>query len=381
MTPTSSLCNGLLCQIRSDVRAVASVLRSFRQRRPLRGGSLLVTLIGDAVAPHGGDIALGSLITLAEPFGLSERLVRTAVSRLAHDGWFQSRRTGRRSFYRLTADGTARCAEAARRIYHPPPELPGRAWTIVLIPRGLAARDAVARELLWMGFGRMTPDVFVHPTCDPARVVAQVRPPGAAGEILVMQAALQSRTDEQRLVQAGWNLADLSAGYVRLIRAFSPILGALQTSGTLSPADSFLVRALLVLEYRRIVLRDPRLPTALLPDDWAGGRAYALCQALYARVFHASETHLHQVAAGTAEHWLPLDSSVTERFGGVLARPLPGHGEVMPDSRSTKARRAGRPSSTAGLGASSPPGPSEMGPRRPAISRAGPAVRSTARPR
>jgi phenylacetic acid degradation operon negative regulatory protein len=362
------------------VRAVASLVRTFRQRRPLRGGSLLVTLVGDAVAPHGGDIALGSLIALAEPFGLSERLVRTAVSRLAHDGWFHTRRIGRVSFYRLTSDGTARFSEAARRIYQPPPELPDRTWTIVLIPGGLTARDAIARELLWLGFGRMTPEVFVHPTCAPAHVTAQLRPHGAADEVLVMQAAMQSRTDEQRLVQASWNLADLSTRYERLIRAFSPILVALRKGRTLSPADSFLVRTLLVHEYRRIVLRDPRLPTTLLPVDWAGGRAYAMCQALYGWVFTASETHLQQVAAGTAEHWSPLDASVAERFGGVLDQPLLERGLVTPEARSSSPRRR-RVSSQTRPAAPSVPDTPDTKPLGSGIARTRPAARSTTRPR
>jgi phenylacetic acid degradation operon negative regulatory protein len=304
------------------VRAVASALRHFRQRRPLRGGSLLVTLCGDAVAPHGGDIALGHLITLAAPFGLADRLVRTSVSRLTHDGWFHPRRVGRLSFYRLTPDGTARFSEAARRIYHPPPEQPHRTWTMVLMPGGLTTRDVAARELQWLGFGRMTPEVFVHPTCDPAQVTTQLHPHGAADGAIVMQASMPSRADEQRLVQASWNLAELSERYERLIRTFEPVNRHRRDGGTLSPADSFVVRTLLVHEYRRIVLRDPRLPTALLPADWAGGRAYALCQSLYAHVFAASEAHLQQVVGDDAEHWHPLDAAVTSRFGGVLAPPL-----------------------------------------------------------
>jgi DNA-binding transcriptional regulator PaaX len=137
-----------------------------------------------------------------------------------------------------------------------------------------------------------------------------------------MQASMPSRADEQRLVQASWNLAELSERYERLIRTFEPVNRHRRDGGTLSPADSFVVRTLLVHEYRRIVLRDPRLPTALLPADWAGGRAYALCQSLYAHVFAASEAHLQQVVGDDAEHWHPLDAAVTSRFGGVLAPPL-----------------------------------------------------------
>ncbi len=60
-------------------------------QRPLRGGSLLITLFGDAIAPRGGAVTLGSLIRLAAPFGLTERLVRTSVARLAREGWLAAR--------------------------------------------------------------------------------------------------------------------------------------------------------------------------------------------------------------------------------------------------------------------------------------------------
>src|SRR5438874_11294617 len=95
---------------------VRAVLRNFRAQRPLRGGSLLVTLFGDSIAPRGAAVTPGSLIRLAAPFGLTERLVRTSVARLARDGWLAARRSGRRSEYRLTRGGAERFAAARRRI-------------------------------------------------------------------------------------------------------------------------------------------------------------------------------------------------------------------------------------------------------------------------
>jgi phenylacetic acid degradation operon negative regulatory protein len=369
MTPKRLSCNSVLCHLRWGVRAVASALRAFRQRRPLRGGSLLVTLFGDAVAPHGGALALGSLIALAAPFGLTERLVRTSASRLTHDGWFHTRRIGRISVYRLTPVGKARSADAALRIYEPPPELPHRTWTMVLMPAGLTIRDTPARELQWLGFGRMSPEVFVHPTCTPREVTGHLQLLGLSAGAVVVQAALQSRADEQQLVQASWNLADFSERYERLLRTFGPIDEALAQGQALSPADSFVVRTLLVHEYRRIVLRDPRLPTALLPDDWAGGRAYTLCQSLYARVFAASETHLHSVvsdATGSAGAWHALDASALGRFGGVLPQELlerevvaatAPHATPRRRSRGTQPRAPRSPEGSAGsrpMGACAP---------------------------
>ena len=73
------------CPRPPSIAAVSALLARFRRQRPLRSGSLLITILGDAIAPRGGAVTLGSLITLARPFGLTERLVRTSVGRLAKE--------------------------------------------------------------------------------------------------------------------------------------------------------------------------------------------------------------------------------------------------------------------------------------------------------
>src|ERR1700721_308604 len=73
--------------------AAAELVARFRRQRPLRGGSLIVTLFGDAIMPRGGAIALGSLITLAAPFGLNKRLGRAANASPRRPGAFTAHRT------------------------------------------------------------------------------------------------------------------------------------------------------------------------------------------------------------------------------------------------------------------------------------------------
>ena len=57
---------------------------------PPRAKSLCVSLLGDALAPHGGAIWLGDLIELLAPLGINERLLRTSVFRLVAQNWLQS---------------------------------------------------------------------------------------------------------------------------------------------------------------------------------------------------------------------------------------------------------------------------------------------------
>ena len=65
-------------------------LDEFRQQKRVQAGSLIMSVFGDAILPRGGRIWLGSLIRLLEPLQLNERLVRTAVFRLAKEQWLRT---------------------------------------------------------------------------------------------------------------------------------------------------------------------------------------------------------------------------------------------------------------------------------------------------
>lgn len=299
-----------------------ALVARFRRQRPLRGGSLLVTILGDAIAPRGGTIALASLIKLAMPFGLTERLVRTSIGRLANEEWVSFERSGRASFYSLTTNGRARFAEATQRIYGAPPQDWDGLWTMAIVPPTLKTRrDDLRDELLWLGFGQITPGVFAHPTYKESTINARLDELQAAGQLVVMKGSILSQAASANLVAMGWDLDDLARRYKRFIDMFSPVATALDgTSNAPIAGDvAFILRTLLLHEYRKIHLRDPLLPAALLPEDWAGTDAQRLCRDLYAKVFPASEQYLSatvQTQAGALPAPAP---DIFQRFGGLPA--------------------------------------------------------------
>src|SRR5437773_1151081 len=133
---------------------------------PPRARSLIVTVWGDALAPHGGGVWLSGLIRLMAPFGMSERLVRTSVFRLVRDGWLKGQTLGRRSRYRLTREGARRFEAAHHRIYAMPAPQWGGDWAIVIAPPDAApnpTRIELRDELAWEGFGAIAPGVYVKP--------------------------------------------------------------------------------------------------------------------------------------------------------------------------------------------------------------------------
>ena len=298
--------------------AAAELVARFRRQRPLRGGSLIVTIFGDSIMPRGGAVALGSLIDLTAPFGLNERLVRTATARLAKDGWLEGRRAGKLSEYHLSPDGRERFAEATKRIYSAPDaEWSGR-WTLaVLPPMGAAERKELREDLIWRGFGELSANVFAHPEID-SRSLRKQRPgEGALSKVIVFDANLADGDAPQRLVSLGWDLEDLGLRYQRFVKRFERVLAALQNLRTLDHRACFIVRTLLIHEYRRLHLRDPLLPPRLLRANWPGAQAAALCRDIYARVFAASEVYLSRVAAQLDGPLPAPDAAVMQRFGGI----------------------------------------------------------------
>jgi phenylacetic acid degradation operon negative regulatory protein len=302
----------------SKLDAATNVLVSrFRRQRPLRGGSLIVTIFGDAIAPRGGAVTLGSLIALAQPFGLTERLVRTSVARLAQQGLLVARREGRLSEYRLSEHGRSSFADATRRIYAAAPADWNGSWTLVLLqPVKASTRERLRKELEWLGFGEAAPGIFAHPARSASDAREQLSGLKSAMAAIVLEARNDSPESDRRFASAGWDLTELAARYRRLIGMFDPISAALKASEP-QPHTAFIIRTLLVHEYRKIHLRDPMLPPSLLPPDWIGADAYELCRSLYSELFGAAEEYLSQTGVRLAGPLPTVEPGTFDRFGGL----------------------------------------------------------------
>ncbi len=295
--------------------AARPLLRAFHGQRPIRAGSLLITIFGDSVAPRGGEIALGSLIELARPLGLSERLVRTSIGRLAQEDWLEATRAGRLSYYRLTARGRHEFAAATRRIYGAvASEWPG-VWTLVLMPALSAAqRETIARELRWRGFGRPMPGVLAYPDDRLEEVREELAAHGLGAQALALTSTMASREEDARLVSRSWDLTELERRYRRFVRLFEPVAGSVERALP-APTHCFVIRTLLIHEYRRIHLRDPLLPPSLLPPSWTGTTAAELTRTLYGRVFRGTEQFISEHAANRAGPLPPASTEALRRFG------------------------------------------------------------------
>jgi len=161
--------------------------------------------------------------------------------------------------------------------------------------------------------------VFAHPnwSIDEART-ALTRVNDAAHALLLKSESEGSEAD-RRLVATGWDLGDLTRRYRRFVAMFGPVLDAITSAGNadLTAEAAFVIRTLLIHEYRKVHLQDPLLPPALLPADWVGTAAYEMTKRLYSVVFVAAESYLSNTASTLSEPLPAADNLAHARFGGL----------------------------------------------------------------
>ena len=261
-------------------------IQTITQELRLNAAAFIVTIYGDVVVPRGGVLWTGTLIELCGEVGISESLVRTAVSRLVAAAQLTGERIGRRSFYRLENSAVATFMEAADLLYGP--DRPPKGWQIIHDPD---LRPEDARRLR---MGHMGGPVFIRPDR------GQPLPP----EALVFHAETVTTAEP---LAGFWDLSALRDGYERFLALFH----GLDPAG-LSDRQALVARLLLVHAYRMVLLRDSRLPAEHLPAGWNGAEARTLFRRLYEGLTPAANRHIAARCEG-ADGLLPAETEATER--------------------------------------------------------------------
>jgi len=253
--------------------------------------ALVFTFFCDVVTQHGEEIWLGHVIHTLAPLGINERLTRTAVFRLVQEGWLESRKQGRRSYYRLTQTGQNYYRRAARRIYAgSKPDWDG-VWTLIfvaLVPED--KRDSLHRGLSWLGYGRMAAGVYALPCNDRPPLDELLADLELEDSIVHMQAQAEDAESLRTLVMARWKLKNLRQRYEAFSTQYQKVPGVLLNGETPTGHAQLLLRVLLIHEYRRVLLSDPELPSAMLPADWEGYAAQLLAGNIYRRLAKKTES-------------------------------------------------------------------------------------------
>jgi phenylacetic acid degradation operon negative regulatory protein len=291
------------------------IVAGFRRSPDASARSLLVTIFGDSIRPHGGEIWTGSLVRLVSPLGISERLVRTSLNRLAGEGLLTTSRVGRRSFYSVTSAADREVASVEDRIYHRTREAWDGRWTIVAETGALtpSMRTELRLRLGWLGFAALSPGVQICPVDRTGAVGALLEDLGAGDGVAFFRGQPNGvGLDDRALARRTSDLDVLTPAYDAFLARFAPLVNG--GAGEVDGEAAFLTRTLLLHGWRRIVLREPALPAELWPDAWVGDDAYDVASAAYHCLSPGAEAHLGSVCETPAGALPDLDGRLRDRF-------------------------------------------------------------------
>ncbi len=215
-------------------------------------------------------------------FDIDAGHVRTAISRLSSDGWLSRVKRGRASYYRLSKRGEGVFLAATQRIYFDEQKPFDGNLRIAILDPDLADPNGTRRTLRDAGFVALSPSVQLALAGPPAKLSVR------RGLYILSNKIGKA---ERHLASAAWKLPATAAAYQAFVAQFAPF-DVVSERKDLSPQDALVARILLIHAWRRIVLRDPGLPSALLPDDWPGHTARDLTRRIYRRLRARSESHL-----------------------------------------------------------------------------------------
>jgi phenylacetic acid degradation operon negative regulatory protein len=242
--------------------------------------SALFDLYGDHLRGRGSRAPVAALVRLLAPLGITEPAVRTAVSRMARQGWLAPVRCGPGlAGYALTPRAASRLDQAAERIYRRgDPGWDGQ-WHVLVVERitDRTRRSRVRAALGYLGYaplGETTwisprPSVELGPLLEAERLRAELFMAGYEG-------------DPRGLLARAWDLDGLARAYQRWLAQARELIAAAGPEA--ADAAIFALRSSLVHEWRKFLFTDPGFPAALLPPQWPGHEA--------ARVFDAESARL-----------------------------------------------------------------------------------------
>ena len=145
---------------------------------------------------------------------------------------------------------------------------------------------------------------------------------GIAQEIAVVRASDDRRLGARTLasvVPDAWDLAGLSAQYRRFLRRFGKVIERFRMvdKDGLDPAQAFVVRTLLIHEYRRVLLRDPQLPASCCRSTGpAAPRTRCAATSTVSRTGRPNGTCWRRSGMRTAA-LPPASPAFYRRFGGL----------------------------------------------------------------
>ncbi len=119
------------------------------------------------------------------------------------------------------------------------------------------------------------------------------------------------------MVHTYWDLNDVEARYQSFITKFRRIFSLKTPIDQFTPKQCFMLRIMLIHEYRRALLFDPKLGNELVSIDWLGKAASSLVESIYASIHNQANEYVKTNLSTVGGNIPKLDKFYFNRFGGI----------------------------------------------------------------
>lgn len=259
--------------------------------------ALLLVVLGEFVWPTLKPTWSSTLLTALADLDVEPNAARKALHRTSVSGLMETVREGRRVRWLMTPQGHRVMAAGHERIY----EWDARdmswdgQWLIlsVTVPESQRRlRHHLQSRLAWAGLGSPVPGQWLSPHWERGEEIAQmIADLGLEEQSHAFVGRLGPVGDEERLVNAAWNLHELKEEYETFISTYSAMTPR-------TDHECMRARVHLVQDWRRFPYLDPDLPKQFLPASWPGYEA--------SRTFR--DRH-NAWAVRSARHWKRIEAT------------------------------------------------------------------------
>lgn len=304
-----------------EYNEVDEYLKSLLEEMSPKAKSLIITFFGDTVFPYGGTIWLGSLVKIMEEFGVSEKLTRTSIFRLTKEGWLSSKKFGRESYYSLSDLAIDRFIKAHYSIYAYDEKDDDRDW-IVLFTNSVETSEEIelSKTLKKEGFANPSKYVYLHPHYKMEYMQDILIKSELQNDVLLIKGPLQMPLNKEMIrdmAHVYWELKDVEKRYQDFITKFRKIFTLKTPIDQFTPKQCFILRILLIHEYRRALLFDPKLGNELISIDWLGKAAASLVESIYASIHMQANNYVKSNLLTVGGNIPKLEKFYFNRFGGI----------------------------------------------------------------
>ncbi len=289
-------------------------------QRPPR---LLLTLLGDYWWQRTESLPSAALVALLAEFGVSDSAARAALSRLTRNGLLVTAKSGRRTFVRLSERAAEILDEGARHIFSFGLDTQpwDGMWSLLAfsIPEhNRAARDALRKQLRWLGFAPLYDGLWLAPRDQVGEVTSLLADLGITTATAFRATAVPG-AGSGGLPQRAWDLGALRDRYEDFM-GFAERLHAQAADGRMSPVEALVARTHVMDEWRAFPALDPDLPAELLPDTWPRAAARQLFIATYDLLGPLAAHRVRQIIARYSRDLASLAAHHSSELTAAAAR-------------------------------------------------------------